>query len=199
MKELDKKLFVIPFTKGTAKFNMERDIELFNQFFKERSGLRIYGWVERCVTYGRNQKIIKTDIPWARRPTGGGMVVHFNDISFSFFVNSKSPLWHPSVHSTYLEVSDLIKESLRRAGFPVDYPPKINNNNRGREMCFERAEPHELVLNDKKVMGCALLKEKNRYLAQGTIFLEISPQEFHKTMMDVLKEKGFEIQIMENI
>jgi len=196
MRELDKKLFLIPYSKGTAKFNMDRDIELFNRFFKEKSGLRIYGWTERCMTYGRNQKVSEIEVPSARRPTGGGMVFHFNDISFSFFINSTSPLWHPSVHLTYLEVSELIKESLRREGFFVDYPPKIDNNDRGREMCFERAEPHELVLNGKKVMGCALLKEKNRFLAQGTIFLEISPQEFQKVMIDVLKEKGFEIHIM---
>lgn len=196
MKDLDRKVFVVPFSRGTAKFNMERDIEFFNGFFKERTGLRLYGWTERCITYGRNQKVDKTEIPSARRPTGGGIVVHSTDISFSFFIHYRSPLWTPSVHFTYLRISNLIKEALRKRGFEVDYPREVYDNKKRREMCFERAESHELVLNGKKVMGCALLKEKQRFLAQGTVFLEISPYEFQDALIDVLKEKGFEVHVI---
>jgi lipoate-protein ligase A len=197
MKELDRRFFVVPYSKGTAKFNMDRDLEFFNGFFKERTGLRLYGWTERCITYGRNQKVNETGLPSARRPTGGGMVVHSTDISFSFFIHPRSPLWTPSVRGTYFQISNLIKDALRKKGFEVDYPGEISDNKKRREMCFERAEPHELVLNRKKVMGCALLKEKQRFLAQGTIFLDISPREFQNALVDVLKERGFEVHIME--
>ncbi len=196
MKELDRRIFVFPFSVRSAKFNMEMDIKFFNDFFKERTGLRIYGWSERCITFGRNQKIPQTSLPSVKRPTGGGIVVHSTDISFSFFINPSSPLWRPSVHSTYLEISELIKESLRRKGYQVDYPREIHHNRERREMCFERAEPHELVLDGRKVMGCALLKNGKRYLAQGTIFLSVSGEKLEKVLTNVLKEKGFEIHIL---
>lgn len=193
MRQLDRRFFLIPFSRGTAKFNMERDIELFNGFFKELSGLRTYGWVEKCITYGRIQNPPQTPLPFARRPTGGGIVVHSSDISFSFFINPNSPLWQTSLHSTYMEIAEVIKASLIKKGFPVHYPAEVRQDNKRREMCFERAERYELVMDGRKIMGCALFKKGKRFLAQGTILLEIPPSEFENSLSEVLKEKGLEV------
>lgn len=191
MNAVDRRLYFFPFVRASAEWNMKRDVMLFESFFRDRSGFRLYGWKERCVTVGRNREFPETTLEVARRPTGGGVVFHSYDIAFSFFINDNSPLWHSSVMDTYFEVSEIIRNLLIKKGFEVKYPEGAPEGR--REMCFERAESHELVINGRKVVGCALLKRGKRFLAQGTIYLTLHPAEMERELCVLLKDRGFEI------
>ncbi len=196
MKERNKKVFRVPFLRMDANSNMAFDIELFEKAIsKDISGFRIYGWNGNCITVGRNQKIPETDLPVVRRPTGGGIVFHSDDIPFTFFITSSCMLWKPSVMEIYKTVSELIKDSLLMAGIQTEHPKEIHPER--KEMCFEKAERYDLLKDGKKMMGCAILKRGSSYLVQGTLFAEISPQKLEENLTRVMKKKGYEVCILD--
>lgn len=187
------RIYFIGYQRMDGRMNMEIDEVLFKEICVKRkeSGFRLFGWDGEWVSFGRNQKPPSTSIPSVRRPTGGGIVFHKEDTSFSFFISKVSSLWSFNPMRVYLRITNLIKESLEKLGFEISYSHSKEKS--GTDYCFERALPHELVMRDKKIMGCSLVKRKEGILGQGTIMLKFEISEFEETLKSLLKEMGFEV------
>ena len=158
---------------------MERDLALFDAV-RERTVpgvLRVYNWTEPAVTTGYNQRSFTIHdkdlaLPVLRRPTGGGAVLHMDDITFSI----STPL-EENVPQGILECSESISRvfasALRRCGLDTILQ---GGKHAFSPVCFARPSPVELVSGTRKVMGLALARKGGFMLAQGVIPLRVDPE-----------------------
>ena len=155
---------------------MARDLALFGAV-RQRSipgFLRVYNWSEPAVTVGHSQNSFSFHdsdlaLPLLRRPTGGGAVLHVDDITFSI----STPLG-AAVPAGVLECSGLISKvfacALRQCGLETALR---GGGHEFSPVCFARPSPVELVSGTGKVMGLALARRSGTVLAQGVIPLRV--------------------------
>lgn len=140
--------------------------------------LRIYRWAGRTadsVTFGYSQRYEDVEAlvrrrgtapgaPIVRRCTGGGVVYHDGDITFSF-VFPWPRLTAP--RTVYRRVHRGAHAGLREAGIPS----RVWHGAPGAApQCFAGPEPEDLVHDDgTKFLGGALRRRKARGLYQGSL------------------------------
>jgi lipoate-protein ligase A len=159
-----------------ARRTMEKDLDLFEAV---RSGflpgaLRIYNWAEPAVTIGYHQKSFtlsdpSLEIPILRRPTGGGAVLHVDDITFSISSPSTGHL-SGSIPECSGRISNIFAMVFHRCGIDVE----ARGGEHGfSDVCFARPSPVELMFCRSKLMGLALTRKERHLLVQGVIPLKV--------------------------
>lgn len=136
--------------------------------------LRFYGWSESSATFGRFQKFAEvrgwTRIrPLLRRPTGGGLVLHGDDWTYSL-VFPPGDAWHGlRAQESYLRLHQWIQRALGNLGFATELAPaqKVVLGKAGR--CFAGAEANDLVFSGGKIAGAAQKRTRSGLLIQGSI------------------------------
>ena len=135
--------------------------------------LRVYEWKGEACTFGFSQKYAeakaacKKGIEPVRRATGGGIVHHDGDVTFSLVFP-----WDKTCapETIYKNIHRGIHQALKARGIvngmwsPGEKAPGIAAN------CFARAEKADLVdAHDKKILGGALRKKGVKGLYQGSL------------------------------
>jgi len=141
--------------------------------------LRFFSWKAPGITYGYSQrrKQVETaaraagkDIPdMTRRPTGGGIVFHEDDVTFSFIFPSPELLFEP--HKTYEKLHNAINRKYRECGENFSLMSKKTESyavNSPAMACFSKPVTLDILYNDRKVLGGALRKFGKRMLYQGS-------------------------------
>lgn len=158
--------------------NMERDLSLFRSVLDGSlpRAFRIYNWDEPALTIGRHQKGFAPrdpglSLPILRRPTGGGAVLHLDDLTFSISARENGP-FPRGITGACGHVSSIFARALKACG--------IEAKTRGEcaafsEVCFMRSSPVELCVQGKKVLGLAMLRRKGHLLVQGVVPLRVDP------------------------
>jgi len=100
-----------------------------------------------------------------RRPTGGGVVFHDGDLTFSFVFPWPRPLTPKMV---YRSIHQGVQAGLRGAGVRTTLWPEAAFGT--ASLCFSRCEPMDLAREDgTKVLGGALRKRRGAGLYQGSL------------------------------
>ncbi len=135
--------------------------------------LRVYQWRGEGCTFGFSQKyaevraLCKTGVAPVRRATGGGVVFHDGDLTFSLVFP-----WDRTCapEAIYKNIHRGICQALKSRGTANGMWTK-----RGEGIardCFARAECADLVdANDRKILGGALRKKGSKGLYQGSLRL----------------------------
>ena len=115
---------------------MQRDRDLFILLQQEKCApiLRFYRWEDRCLSYGRVQKIAPQVAHQARlegwniveRPTGGGLVFHENDLCFTILWTKNTPALPWKVVDSYAKIHSWVRESLEETGIAATKISKIS-------------------------------------------------------------------------
>ncbi|HDP26221.1 MAG TPA: hypothetical protein ENN34_12370 [Deltaproteobacteria bacterium] len=156
-------------------FNMKRDTDLFEGVIAGRLNghLRIYNWDQPAVSIGYHQKTFhpadELDIPIVKRPTGGGAVLHLNDLTFSISSAMEPPIFTSFV-DTYNRIARVFARALCACGLMVQFAER---SQKPSEVCFATTTPVELVFEQSKVMGCAQRIRSGFFLQQGVIPLRV--------------------------
>ncbi|MCL4460741.1 MAG: hypothetical protein M1297_03365 [Nitrospirae bacterium] len=134
--------------------------------------LRIYRFLGPCVTVGRTYR---QDIPpeWredvrdiAVRPTGGGAVLHGEDLCFSLFLFPRPPV---SPRFLYPLVHDWVGQFLKELSVDVSLQSGTPVSPNLRRVCFEEPVCGDLLWKSRKVMGGAIRVTSNGLLYQGSL------------------------------
>lgn len=159
-----------------ARKNMSKDLELFEavRVGTINGAFRIYNWKEPALTIGYHQKeFIPCDrslsIPIIKRPTGGGAVLHKDDFTFSI----SSPLrgfFSDSLPDCSRIVGQAFASAFQCSGVRASLK---GCDHAFSEICFDRASPYELVVEENKIMGLALARMGGFILIQGVIPLQV--------------------------
>ncbi|MBN1446106.1 MAG: lipoate--protein ligase family protein [Candidatus Omnitrophica bacterium] len=166
--------------------NMGIDYALWQSAFRGVAPptLRFYQWNPSSVSFGYNQsahRVINTEfckagnIPIVKRPTGGSAIFHDIELTYSFSGNFNG---HPSFASplgSYFAVCGGIIKGMKKVGASLE----IRGFSEGKEPsftardCFSLSSRHDIVCNNRKVVGSAQRRNGAAFLQHGSILLDI--------------------------
>jgi lipoyl(octanoyl) transferase len=177
-------LHLLPNRTGGAAENMAVDFLLLQRYPQPpQPRFRHYGWRAPAFTFGLSQKLefIRTQLPpgemldLCRRPTGGGLVDHRDDWTYTLVIPRGHPLEEQRATHSYRAVHEGMAEALRAQGLAAITKQTVEEVPTGggpAGVCFQRAEIYDVV-NEKtgeKIAGAAQKRNKNGLLFQGSIW-----------------------------
>lgn len=137
-----------------------------------RPVLRFYGWAAPAATFGYFQKFAEVERltplrPLIRRPTGGGLVPHDADWTYSFVVPA-GDAWYPlKAAASYQRVHEWIRAAFAEVALTTELSSSSRAGARG--LCFIGAERFDVLLGGKKIAGAAQRRTRAGLLIQGSI------------------------------
>jgi len=134
--------------------------------------LRLYSWSEPAATFGYFQKFQEvahwTHLrPLVRRPTGGGLVPHDADWTYTLVFPPEHPWYSLKAEQSYRQAHDWVAESFRELKVATELAACCAKELPGR--CFIGAEKFDVLANGKKIAGAAQKRNKAGLLIQGSI------------------------------
>ena len=165
---------VLPFERGQPALNMALDHALLENAARlGRPVLRFYGWAVPAATFGCSQRFDAVEVatslrPLIRRPTGGGLVPHSADWTYSVVI-PPGHAWHGlRATESYCRVHQWIRDALGRLRVESTLAPARDLQSMGR--CFAGGwEQHDLVREGRKVAGAAQRRNRSGLLIQGSV------------------------------
>ena len=156
-----------------AAFNMALDETLLeNAALLGAPVLRFYGWTEPAATFGYFQKFAEVGRatalrPLIRRPTGGGIVPHDADWTYSLAFPPGHE-WHAlAATESYRRVHAWIQSAFAQLGVETELAPCCKKTLPGQ--CFIGHEKFDLLWRGKKIAGAAQRRNKLGLLIQGSV------------------------------
>jgi lipoate-protein ligase A len=158
---------------GDPAFNMALDEALLEAMPRLQTPvLRFYGWNEPAATFGYFQKYAEVERvtrlrPLIRRPTGGGIVPHDADWTYSL-VFPPGHEWHAlKAEASYRRVHEWIQSAFASLDMATELAPKSHPAGPGQ--CFVGYEKSDLLWRGKKIAGAAQRRNKWGLLIQGSV------------------------------
>jgi hypothetical protein len=133
--------------------------------------LRLYGWTEPAATFGYFQRYaeierLTTLRPLLRRPTGGGLVPHDADWTYSLAFPAGHE-WHGlKAAASYRRVHEWLRLAFARLGVETELASCCRP---GAGQCFLGYEQHDLLWHGRKIAGAAQRRTKTGLLIQGSV------------------------------
>lgn len=135
--------------------------------------LRVYRWDRPTVTIGYAQSLPKLaealpGWPVVRRWTGGGVVLHENDFTYSVIVPGGHPWAETRPLDSYQIIHDSLAQALVSAGFSgcrLAGPEDLIEN----PFCFVAPALHDVVRGKVKIAGAGQRRGKLGLLHQGSV------------------------------
>lgn len=133
--------------------------------------LRIFRWTRPWVSAGYfvpwlEAAAVRPDLPVCRRWTGGGVVAHEGDLTFSLVVPRGEPWACLRPAESYQHLHETLAGALRRLGVAAGLSDETEPA--GRE-CFARPVRHDILSAGEKIAGGAQRRTKAGLLHQGSI------------------------------
>ena len=134
--------------------------------------LRFYGWARPAATFGYAQRwahviALTTLRPLIRRPTGGGLVLHDGDWTYSVVLPPNHDWSRLRARESYRRVHDWVRESLADMGLAATLAPQARPGVPGA--CFAGAEELDVLYADGKIAGAAQRRNRQGLLIQGSV------------------------------
>jgi lipoate-protein ligase A len=156
-----------------AAFNMALDEVLLEKVSRlGQPVLRFYGWTEPAATFGYFQKYSEVERvthlrPLIRRPTGGGIVPHDADWTYSV-VFPPGHEWHSlAAVESYRRIHAWIQSAFAKLNIETELAPCCKKPLPGQ--CFVGHEKFDLLWRGKKIAGAAQRRNKLGLLIQGSV------------------------------
>ncbi len=153
--------------------------------------LRFYGWDRPAVSIGYTQKHQLTARPGftlVRRPTGGGLVYHDHDFTYSVIIPASHPISKLDRNESYRVINQAVREGLRQAkiGSTLADQQIPGSTDRAAMVCFDNPTRYDLLANGRKIAGSAQRRTANGILHQGSIHFDAPLPETRKTLAQAL-------------
>jgi lipoate-protein ligase A len=137
-----------------------------------RPVLRFYSWSEVAATFGYFQPIedvekATTLRPLIRRPTGGGIVPHDHDWTYSLIFPPGSDWYRLKAVESYQQLHRWLQQSFTLLGLATELSPVPRPGLAGQ--CFVGAERFDLLHVDRKIAGAAQRRNRQGLLIQGSV------------------------------
>jgi lipoate-protein ligase A len=158
---------------GPADYNMALDEALLLTAPRwGRPVLRFYGWNQPAASFGYFQRY--HDIaqwtqlrPLVRRPTGGGLVPHLADWTYSLAFPPTAPWYGLRAVASYRQLHEWIRAAFARLGLATELSSARITAGVGQ--CFVGAEKFDLLWKGKKIAGAAQRRTRSGLLIQGSV------------------------------
>lgn len=161
--------------KNNAVFNMALDEAIFNIHIEGLTPptFRVFDWQYPALSLGYNQKLEginfkkgkEMGIDFVRRSTGGGAILHTDELAYSVVISCKNF----SAQESYELFNTGLIESFKFLGIKTELSRlsqiKIET------ICFMSTCLADLTSQGKKLVGSAQLRRRNSILQHGSIMI----------------------------
>jgi lipoate-protein ligase A len=142
--------------------------------------LRFYSWTEPAASFGYFQKYADIERmtmlrPLVRRPTGGGLVPHDADWTYSLAFPPADAWYSLSATQSYMRVHEWIRAAFARLNLATELAPACSKTLPGQ--CFQGHELHDVLWRGQKIAGAAQRRTRDGLLIQGSV----QPQRLSQT------------------
>lgn len=163
---------------ASGPYNMALDEALMR--LSRRTGnayFRLYGWEAPTLSLGRNQRARghydaeaarSLGVGFVRRPTGGRALLHHREITYSAAMPARSPT---DASAAYAFINEVLLEGLRGLGVKASRSSGAAHVPPGLRPCFDMPSAHEIVLDDRKLIGSAQWRHSDTLLQHGSILV----------------------------
>ena len=182
-------LNIIDFTAEQGWYNMALDYHLFGlcESGCEDAFLRLYAWKPPALSLGYHEpeRIVaagaarEAGIDVVRRPTGGRVVLHKNDLTYTVVLPAGAPRIC-GAGDAYQRISECLVEGLGvlGAGLSIERG-RTRASLEGARPCFASTSRYEVTHEGRKVVGSAQRVGRRSLLQHGSIpvgsdYLEIA-------------------------
>lgn len=175
-------------------WNMEEEAKALEALSSDSlPSLRFYEWDSPSITYGyfvdpweyfNSEGIEKEGVSLARRPTGGGIILHLFDLAFSILVPAHHPFYSLNSLSSYQMINSKVLRAINKAvptAFSFELEPCKKPVAGG--FCMAKPTCYDLLIAGKKVGGAAQRKTKKGLLHQGSICLKLPESAWMKKIL----------------
>ncbi len=145
---------------------------------RPRTFLRFYRWEAPTASLGYSQdaeKAVNLDscrrlgIPVVRRITGGKLVLHHREVTYSI-ASSDDEMFTSTLAQSYRLISDGLMLGLEKMGLKARLAgPPPPSYGRGNMPCFSHPARDEVEIGGRKVIGSAQKRVGARFLQHGSI------------------------------
>lgn len=156
----------------SAAWNMALDEALLGAAPRlGRPVLRFYGWTEAAATFGYSQRYAEVERvtplrPLVRRPTGGGLVPHDRDWTYTLVFPPGHPWYELRARESYRRMHDWLHRAFGRVGLSTRLAPGAIP---GAGQCFVGAEEFDVLWREAKIAGAAQRRAITGLLIQGSV------------------------------
>jgi lipoate-protein ligase A len=187
--------FLLQCSLGEPAWNMALDEALLENSRRiAKPVLRFYGWTERAASFGYSQYFSTLEMathlrPLIRRPTGGGLVPHDADWTYSLIFPPLHSWYALKAVESYERVHIWIRDAFKKIGMTTELSPCCKKETPGQ--CFVGAEKSDVLWHGQKIAGAAQRRTKSGLLIQGSVQpppISLSRSEWEKAMRDVARE-----------
>lgn len=140
--------------------------------------LRLYVWSEPTVSFGYfepslSAKRAAQGRATVRRWTGGGIVEHGDDLTYSLCVPRSCVFAGLRSAESYRRIHAAVAHALKKSGLPVEsHASRLSSPNSPHgNACFDRPVLHDLLADGRKVAGGAQRRSRGGLLHQGSVRL----------------------------
>jgi lipoyl(octanoyl) transferase len=179
-----------------ADYNMAFDEALLE--FARTLGhpvLRFYGWTEPAASFGYSQRYADVAAltllrPLVRRPTGGGLVPHDADWTYSLVFPPGHDWCQLRARDSYARVHRWLQSAFARLKLETDLAPVARQEAPGQ--CFVGAEQSDLLWRSRKIAGAAQRRNRCGLLIQGSIQpppLRLAKVDWQRALCDTATEQ----------
>jgi lipoyl(octanoyl) transferase len=143
--------------------------------------LRLYRWEPFCLSFGRHEpatrrydraRIESLGLDCVRRPTGGRAVWHARELTYSV---AAPVVFFGGMREAYAAIHRVLAEALASLGAHPSLAlssPGARAPSPGAGPCFSAPVGGEVLLDGRKVLGSAQLRQGDALLQHGSLLLE---------------------------
>jgi lipoyl(octanoyl) transferase len=142
--------------------------------------IRFYRWASPALSFGYFGRFAEVasyahECDLVRRWTGGGIVFHGDDLTYSLVIPSGDPVFGESSMSIYQKIHRALADALASYGAPVELATVAGGVDAGaaiidrRYSCFANPVRADVMLDGRKIAGAAQRRTHAGLLQQGSI------------------------------
>jgi lipoate-protein ligase A len=171
---------------ASAQYNMALDKSIFTRYLNDGIPvLRVYAWEAPSFTYGVSQHpeteidlaaCLLEGVQVAQRMTGGGVLFHHREITYSF-VCSKDDIGEASdVFVSYRRSCAFLTHFYKSFGLKPSFAVEsadFRDQSAAHQLCSASREKYDILLNGRKIGGNAQKRSRQAIFQHGSIPFEI--------------------------
>jgi len=142
--------------------------------------IRFYDWEPASFSCGYNQdiekeldfnRLAKSDYGFVRRPTGGRMVLHEDEVTYAVIARLEGAMGG-NILDTYMRISSALAAGLKKMDIEVELSRgelSRQEQKKSANPCFTSTSRFELTYKRKKLVGSAQTRNSRAFLQHGSI------------------------------
>lgn len=180
---------VIDSGSASPEQNMAIDAELLKSagqmpilhLYEFEGAAATYGYFIRPFAHLNEERVKQKGLKLARRPTGGGIIFHLWDFTFSLLLPAAHPAYSRNPLDNYTAINGKVGQIL--SALCAKSPTLLKEKGCCSPFCMAKPTIYDLLLGGQKVGGAAQRSTKQGLLHQGSIALHPPEEDYLKDLL----------------